>query len=56
MPMDTNTTPSNFIRSIIEEDLASGKVKQVVTRFPPAPNGCLHIGHGKSICQNFGLA
>ena len=56
MPRDTNSTPSNFIRSIIEEDLASGKVKKLVTRFLPQPNGYVHIGHSKSICLNFGLA
>ena len=53
----TDSVVSNFIRSIIDEDNRSGKWQgRVETRFPPEPNGYLHIGHAKSICLNFGVA
>ena len=52
----TQDTPTNFIRNIINDDLDSGLYSSIQTRFPPEPNGYLHIGHAKSICLNFGLA
>src|SRR6187399_3030469 len=45
----------NFLEEIVEDDLGKGKYKSILTRFPPEPNGYLHIGHSKSICLNFGL-
>ncbi len=56
MNNDTPKESSDFIRDIIRDDLASGKHEGTVTRFPPEPNGYLHMGHSKSICLNFGIA